>query len=397
MQKQAVFTAIAFAIFLAVWLLPGVAHAQDPACVAIAGGVGYPSIGAAVAALGQGPGLITVTGTCTENVSINDAHSITIQAPVRGGAAVPGGATVVGLQDNDTFDIFRSQFIKLVNLEIVGVPGSTPASGGTGVFITQASNVQINGCDIHDNQGDGVSANNGSLLFLNNTTIHSNTPGNGLTVSSGSIANVRETTIENNGGPGALNTSPLATGGGGVFVGGNSTVRFTQNNLIQNNAEIGIFATNLSTVTFAQAGSTTVQGHTINGIFVNQGAHLQVNGPTLVQGNGGTCTSQTPCSGIFGTRNATMTLFGGSVNGNQGAGIFAEQGTNVRLNGATISNNSGDGVHIQWSSTADFRDFGAGSNNITGNGGASVFCDSRSLAIGNLTGLSNVQCGQNGQ
>jgi hypothetical protein len=67
------------------------------------------------------------------------------------------------------------------------------------------------------------------------------------------------------------------------------------------------------------------------------------------------------------------------------------------LDGVTISNNSGDGLHIRWISTADLRDFGGGPNIITGNGGASVFCDARSLVIGNLTGLSNVKCGENAQ
>jgi len=402
MQKQGVFRALAFAILLAVWLFPEAAHATDPACVAIAGGVGYPSIGAAVAALGQGPGLIIVTGTCTENVSIHDAHSITIQAPVRGGAAVPGGATVVGLQDNNTFDIFRSQFIKLVNLEIVGVPGSTPGSAGTGVFITEASDVHINGCGIHDNQGIGVIATNGSLLFLNNANIHDNNPSDGLDVLSDSTADVTGSTIQNNGSPGFSNVGNPAsvTGGVGVVVARNSVARFHENNSILSNADVGIVARLLSTVILGLASSTgiTIQGHNLDGIIVQQGGHLQVNGPAIVQGNGVACPPETPiaCGGIFGTGDATVELAGvGTIRGNHGAGIHVEQGTNLHLNGATISNNSADGVDIRWISIADFRDFGGGANTITGNGGASVFCDARSLAIGNLTGLSNVQCGQN--
>jgi hypothetical protein len=94
------------------------------------------------------------------------------------------------------------------------------------------------------------------------------------------------------------------------------------------------------------------------------------------------------------TANATLQLHSGTISGNQGAGISLEQGTNLHLNGATISNNSGDGIHLRWISIADFRDLGFGANTITGNGGASVFCDSRSLVIGDLQGFSNVQCGQ---
>jgi hypothetical protein len=194
------------------------------------------------------------------------------------------------------------------------------------------------------------------------------------------------------------------SGGVGVFVAGDSFVRFAQNNLIQNNADAGIVTRLLSTVTLGTSGpggpGITIQGHNLDGIVVQQGGHLQVNGPALVQGNGVACPPETPisCGGIFGTGNATVELAGvGTISGNHGAGISVEQGTNLHLNGATVSNNSGDGIHLQWISIADFRDFGGGANTITGNGGASVFCDARSLAIGNLAGLSNVKCGQNAQ
>jgi hypothetical protein len=82
----------------------------------------------------------------------------------------------------------------------------------------------------------------------------------------------------------------------------------------------------------------------------------------------------------------------GTVSGNHGAGIFIEQGSNVHLNGATISNNTGDGVHARWTSIVDLRDLGGGANTITGNAGASVRCDDRSFAVGNVTGFSNVIC-----
>jgi hypothetical protein len=131
---------------------------------------------------------------------------------------------------------------------------------------------------------------------------------------------------------------------------------------------------------------------------------LEVNGAALVQGNGGACPGETsiPCGGIVATENATLEFQGfGTVSGNQGSGIFVEQGTNVHLGGGvTVSNNSGDGVHIQRISIGDFTPIpGSGSttNTITGNGGASVFCDARSLAIGNLSGFSNVNCGQTSQ
>jgi hypothetical protein len=344
----------------------------------------------------NGPNTITVTGTCNEDVSLTDVRSLTIIASA-------GGAKIVQPQDSNTFDIVRSQNITLQNLEIAGVPGSTPGFGGGGVNITEASDVHIIGCDIHDNEGGGVLALNNSVLFLGNTNIHNNNPNDGLALFDNSTAYVRGSTIQNNGGPGGL---ALNGGGGGVFVARNSGVIFRGTNLVQNNADIGIRARNLSTVGFGgdPTKTTTIQGHNIDGILIQEGAHLQVSAAALIQGNGGACPPETPipCGGIVGSENATVEFnSSATVSGNHGAGIFVEQGTNLHLGGGvTVSNNSGDGVHIQRISIGDFTPIpgvGSTNNTITGNGGASIFCDARSLVIGNLTGLANVNCSQNSQ
>ena len=394
MRKMCVFEASVSVILLSLFLLPAAARATDVT-------VGCPgqSINTALAALPQnGPNTITVTGTCNESVSITDVRSLTI-------IAGSGGAKIVQPQDSDTFDIARSQNIVLQGLEIAGVPGSTLGSGGIGVGIYEASDVHILGCDIHDNEGDGINVNGRSLLFVNSTNIHNNTPNSGLDVSDSDV-NVRATTIQNNG---CVHGSPAcgSFGGIGVFAARNAVVSLRQNTVIQNNGDIGILARLLSTVALDANGpnqTTLIQGHDINGIFVQEGAHLLVGGTTLIQGNGGACPSETafPCGGLVATENSTVEMRGvATITGNHGAGILVEQGANVHLGGAvTVSNNSGDGVHIQSISIGDFTPIpgsGSSTNTITGNGGASVFCDARSLAIGNLTGFANVRCGENAQ
>ena len=192
MRKTRMFRASAFAFLLTLLLLPRIAHANN---VAVNCPVG--SLNAAVAGLPpSGPNTITVTGVCNETVSITNVQSLTI-------AAGAGGAKIVAPQDSDAFDIFQSLNIRLVGLEIAGVPGSIPGGGGNGVFITEASDVRILGCDIHDNQAGGVVASNGAVLLLsNNTNIHNNNPLDGLDVLSNSTADVKATTIQNNGSPG---------------------------------------------------------------------------------------------------------------------------------------------------------------------------------------------------
>lgn len=393
MVKQGLFRASAFAILLALLLRPAIGHAQ--VTVSCPG----QSLSDAVSALPPGPNTVTVTGTCiNENVSITDMRSLTIVA----GA---GGAKIVQSQDNDTFDIVRSQNITLKNLEIAGVPGSTPGFGGFGVSIDEASDVHILGCDIHDNQGGGVIVDRGSLLQLRSTNIHNNTPGDGLDVVGSSNADVRLTTIQNNGCAGLAACFNFGFGGGvGVFLARNSGVSFALNNLIQNNGDIGIFARLLSAVGFGgpdPTKTTTIQGHNITGILIQEGAHLQFNAAALIQGNGVGCPPETPipCGGVFATGNATLESQAfPTISGNHGSGISVEQGTNLHLGGGvTVSNNSGDGVEIRRISIGDFTPFpgsGNGNNTITGNGGASVFCDATSLAVGNLKAFSKVICAQ---
>src|ERR1700674_4909894 len=216
-----------FAILLTYFLLPAAAHAQP--CAAMGGANTYLSISAALAGLGQtGPGTIIVAGTCTENVSINNARSITI-------VAGPSGAAIVGPLDTDAVDISLSQDINLVNLDISGTFSTTGNGGGGGVFITEASEAHILGCNIHDNQAVGVNADTGSIVFLRGTTIQNNTPNDGLDLYDNSTADVAGTTIQNNGSSGAI-------GGVGVFVTGSSTILFRQTNFILNNADVGIQA-----------------------------------------------------------------------------------------------------------------------------------------------------------
>jgi hypothetical protein len=321
-----------------------------------------------------------VTGTCQENVSLNNARSITI-------VSGPSGASVVGPLDTDTFDISLSQDITLWSLNISGTFSTTGNGGGAGVSITEASDVHILGCNIHDNQAGGVIADTGSIVFLRGTTIQNNTPNDGLDVTNNSAAYVTGSTVQYNG------SLTGASGGhsAGIFAASNSVVDIIgQRSFVQYNAERGIVARDQSNM-FLGGQGTVIQGNGTKGILVLTGSHLQVNSAgTVIQDNGGACPLDPTCGGIFATQDSTVSLRG-TISGNHGSGVSVQQGSNIQLNGATVSNNTGDGVHIQWLSIGDF---GSG-NTITGNGGASIFCAGRSFALGNLSTFSNVRCGDN--
>ncbi len=381
MKKQAVLRASAFVIVLTLCVFSGSAYAAN-VTVGCTGGSGtYPTIAAALTAIGQiGPSTITVTGTCNENVPLSNARSLTFIAGT-------GGAKIFPPTGKDVFDISVSQNIILQNLEIYG-------STGFGVLITEDSDVHINSCNIHNNAGGGVYAQRNSTLFLLNTTIQDNTPGDGLDVAANSLATTDgNTTIEDNGCPGGGGLTPCAgtlAGGIGVFVGFNSTGSFGGNMLIQNNQDTGILARDGGMVYFRSASNQliTVKGHNLYGVVVTEGSHLLGSGPSFIEGNGAKCAPNAACGGIVDGRNSTINMGDGTISGNPGPGIFEQFGAHARLNNVTVSNNSGDGLHLQWISTLDY---GSG-NTVTGNGGASVSCDVESLVVGDLSGLSHVKC-----
>lgn len=340
----------------------------------------YPSINAALAAIGPvGPSTITVTGTCNENVGLFKARSITIVAPMAGGAA-SGGATIVGLQDNDTVDIgLLSQNIILQNLEI---RGNAASSFGFGVSIFTNSQANIFSCNVHDNPDGGVSADSSSQVALNNTILQNSSNGDGLDVTNDSTADMVSTTIQNNAGV-------------GITVFNRSGIVIRRQNLIQNNAGgVGIFAIDSSKIQMQTADPalfTTIQGHGTNGIQIGDQVMLRMGGgPHAIQGNGSACPTDPTCGGIFAIRNSTMRLTSGNISGNQGSGISVEQLVDFGLNNLTISNNSGDGVHIRRISVGEF----VTANTITGNGGASVSCDTTSLVVGDLSTFSKIACSQ---
>ena len=384
MKNHLVLRASVLAAFLIFCLLPIAAHATT-SCTAIVGINFYSSINDALAALGAGPGVIFVTGTCTESVQINNVRSVTIDGF--------SGAAVVGPLDSDAFDISQSQNIVLGDMDIGGTFSTTGNGGGAGVVVTEASDVHIVRCHIHDNQVVGVDADTGSQLFLRDTIIERNTPFDGLDVYDNSTVGVVGSTIQFNG--------SLGTGGtAGVFVARDSVIRFGgggETNYVQYNADLGIEVRNLSNAVFG-AGGVTIQGNGTTGVSVETGSHLQVNGPkTIIQGNGAACPADPTCGGISATQDSTVTLDVGTVSGNQGSGISAQQGASITvgaptpsLGTATVTNNSGDGVHIQWLSSAKINS----GNTITGNGGASISCDDDSLAIGDLSVYTKVRCAE---
>jgi hypothetical protein len=358
--------------------LSGAARAAT-ATVGCPGGSGtFSSITAALASLAgtPGPNTINVTGTCNESVFISDFRSLTIQAPS------PGAATIVAMQDGDGFDVQRSRDIRFFQLVIRGASGS---STGGGIVVFDESQASIESCTVSGHVDVGVAADGNSAVGISNSLIQNN--GDGVDVTTNSTGNIADSTIQNN----VFE---------GVFVNDRSSVLFRRQNSIAGNGDTGIFVLDLSRAVFNQrvVGSTvqatTIENNVFAGMVVAAQSLVRMGGQHKVRTNG--CNNNPSCSenivgGIFLLRNSTFRGSGGlEISNNIGPGLAAEQGVDVGLNDTKFNNNSGDGLQIRRISIGDLLS----GNTFSGNGGASVSCDSTSLVVGDLTGITNISCKQ---
>ena len=385
----------------------------------------FPSITAALNSLDPaGPNIITVQGTCKENVFIFYYQRLTIQAapgqtPVIENAASPAGIVL---------HAFGCRGLVLVNLVIQG--------GSVGLLVNQASEAVIQNLVAKNNPGDGIVAQIDSTLGVESSKSINN-GGVGLTVASKANATLStvpgETiTVSGNGGSGVVVDAGYLqvnfgafhvdhNAGAAVFVaqgellmfGGNgagpgnvfqnngegvdlfdtSSARFFGGNLIQNNGEVGLQVVGGSSAEFfgftepdGTVAETVIQGHSGPGVNIVRSSAATFNGANVIRHNGS--ASDSLRSGIR-IEHSNVTLDGTTVAGNTGPGIVARESSTVNiLDSAVIRNNSEDGVRLKFQSNGGFSQ----PITIAGNGASSVSCDASSLAFGDFTGITNVNC-----
>jgi hypothetical protein len=143
-----------------------------------------------------GPHTINVTGTCKENILIDQRDRLTIQGPA-GGTATLSGATSTA----HVVSVFRSHAIVLRRLVITG--------GARGVFLRHGSELRIEGSRIEYNTDTGLFPIENSTVLVGGTqaaqavAITYNT-GAGIFANGSFITIGGFTTIEDNGGRGVI-------------------------------------------------------------------------------------------------------------------------------------------------------------------------------------------------
>ncbi len=385
----------------------------------------FSSINAALSSLDPlGPNVITVQGTCKENVFIAYYQRLTILSASGQTAVIQNAANPADI----VFQAWDCHGLVLQNLVLQG--------GTFGLLVNQASEVVIQNVTSRNNSSDGIVAQVGSTLGIDNSKSINN-GGNGLTVSAASNStlstqpgetilfsgnagsgvdvdagyvqvNFGAIRVEHNAGPAVFvsngqllffggnvagQSNVFADNGEGIDLFDTSSARLFGNNLIQNNGEVGLQVVGGSSAEFfafplqdGSMGETTIQGHTGPGANIVRSSAATFNGPNLVRHNG---SAFDPLSCGIRLEHSNLTLNGTKVVGNTGPGIRVTQGSVANLTGgAAIQNNSEDGVRLRIQSDSGVFP----PVTIAGNGGSSLSCDSSSLAFGDLIGIKNVNC-----
>jgi parallel beta-helix repeat protein len=347
-----------------------------------------------------GPHHVAVSGTCTENVYLGYLERVTIQGAPNAtieNAATPNPQVVVVIEG--------SRGIVLRNLTISG--------GSRGIVIRRASEVRVEGCTIENNrQGVWVKEHSTAALggfWPEQAVVVSNNQDRGISAEVSSVSLDGFVTVENNGWHGLsgggsevqLNGHPgenvlRGNNGLGINLVNGSAAGIQWGNRIENNQSGGLQLIGSTAVIYGdeEPGSgyvTIIENNPNFGINVGAASHAWLWGRNRIRFNGSPAEIDWRGAGIQVSHMGTLWAYlGATISNNAGPGILADASATVQLLDATINNNGQDGVRLEHLSVAEFLN----PNSITGNSGASVFCDTTSLAYGDLTGIAGVACGR---
>lgn len=350
-----------------------------------------------------GPHTITVTGTCTEHITIDGKARLTIEAPVGLTATIQSGAPGDGI------------VVQVINSRVIALRRLVIRNGSIGVRLTVGSESRFEACTIENNTLQGVrvldhsigrfggwegapftSRNNGqqgvdaenSYVYLNGyVTIENNGYPDG-----GSGLRLVASTAYTYGYPG----ENIIRGNNalGANVMRNSTLTTWATLRLENNSLGGIQMWEAATalfIGFEDSGAfygVIIENNPRVGLWVS-GSHASLIGPHRIRNNGSGAEN---IGGVLLTGSATLSVQGADVSNNIGPGILVEANANLELSDSRITNNSQEGLLVRRLATAGLYTDPAYPLVLSGNGNANLFCDTTSLVYGDPSGITNIRC-----
>jgi len=358
----------------------------------------YPTITAAVAALDlDGPHTITVSGTCSESVLLDQRERLTIDGP----ATVNGGAQPAFVIRNSAHVLLRalttsgpSSAISIGNHSSVTLMGviAENATNGFAVDAFGGAIVNVNGPiasapSMFRNSANGMRCEACTAFFSGFVTIENNT-NVGLLIDSGRV----ETSGQQpawTGGPAGGGPTIIRNNFNGVSVTSGGHFEMGRYNLIENNTASGIILTGGTASLFGNllpdgtASATTIQGNDRNAVSALFNSTLRAQGPHKFLNNGAAAVPFR--AGVSATHSSVVVLSGVAVTGSTGPGVSLDSTSNARLDATTISGNSEEAVRLVHGSLLEFL----ANNSVPA---PSVTCDGTSIVFGDLTGVAAFEC-----
>lgn len=240
-----------------------------------------------------GVGVINVTGTCAEAISITGFRDLTINGD---GSTIiqPASSLEDGIQVADgssvklcgiTVDGGKTGIVvsggQVVNVGTCGAGGLTVKNANQGIVVLEQGVFQSrNGVPlmVKDNAEEGIFVTSGSRLNIQGMSTTASVEfngGNGIQVGEGATAFLFHTTVRNNAGSGVLG-----------FMGSVVHLGFSD---VTDNGRWGVLLTN--NVTGQIAGGTsstsTITGNGSGGVLVTQRSALRLQNSPVVSGNTG--------------------------------------------------------------------------------------------------------------
>jgi hypothetical protein len=331
-----------------------------------------------------GPNLISVTGTCHENVVMAGRTDLNISGN-------PSATVVPGNANGHLLAIDASQRVGIQNITF---------DGGHGALVSNNSQVEFLNITIQNSLGIGLTTID-SLVHIADSTIKASAR-SGISVGGGTFyvdSAETGTTVTANGRTGiSVLTGHLILNGGdevtpgtenvisnnagvGVAVANSAEADINgDNRIIGNQGAFGLEVIHTSTVLMSDG---TISSNAGIGVHCGETSHCEWSGITKIDSNGK--------GGIEITDHSDAYLDGGiDISGNTGVGVLVDLSSLLNsLGGNTINNNTDDGIVLNTLSVLKF----AANDTITGNGKLALECNNNSMVSGDISTYKPKKCG----
>ncbi len=332
----------------------------------------HSSIGAALATLDEdGPHLISVSGTCTEQVEVAFRDRLTLEGSPTARLEAPGGAVL---------SLSRARGFTLRNVTVAGggqalwvgaqsdatLQGVVLEDSGIGLVVGEDSSAVLGGAGAGQAvaiRGNGVGAliDSANLTFRGHVAVEEN--GTGIDAERSRVAIL--------GAPAAPNAVRDNTGNG-IFAHGGTDLDLRGANEVSNNGLSGILAFEGSVVDVIGAGAQTTtfagNGRSAVALIFNSSGRVT---NAVVTGNGS--ADQPFSAGISANNNSSAIISGTTISITVGPGIDVQAGGMARISGTTVTGGTGAPVLVRTGGIVEL---------LAGNGIASVSCDATSVLFG---------------